>query len=71
MKTKKYIVTIKCDDTTQTFIIKSLLTKNELYDEFTKMYDEFDDIIINECSLNFNFAYVLKYENETMKSLYL
>ena len=67
----KYIVTIVCDETTQHFIIKSLLSKNELYDELCKIYDEFDDIIINKYLLNFNFAYILKFKNETMKKFFL
>lgn len=67
----KYIVSIICDETKQISIIKTKMSKKQLYDELCKMYDEFNEIIIHECMLNFNFAYVLKFENETMKKIFL
>ena len=67
----KYIVTIVCDETTQHFIIKSLLSKNELYDEFCKLYDKFDDIIISTCTLKFDFVYMLTCNNDLIKSLHI
>lgn len=67
----KYIVTIVCDEITQHFIIKSLLSKNELYYMFCKMYNKFNDIIISTCTLKFDFVYMLTYNNDLIKSLHI
>ena len=53
---KKYIVTIMCDETKIQIILKSKLTKKQLYDVLCKMYDDFDLCKINEKSLIFDFS---------------
>lgn len=56
---KKYIVTIMCDETKIQIILKSKMTKKQLYDVLCKMYDDFDLCEINETSLIFDFSYVV------------
>ena len=56
---KKYIVTIICDVTQIQIVLKSKLTKKQLYDVLCKMYDEFDLCEINETKLIFDFSYVV------------
>ena len=56
---KKYIVTIMCDVTQIQIVLKSKLTKNQLYNVLCKMYDEFDLCEINETKLIFDFSYVV------------
>ena len=58
-KKKKYIVTIMCDETQIQIVLKSKLTKKQLYDVLCKMYDEFNLCEINETSLIFDFSYVV------------
>ena len=48
-----------CDETKTQSILKSKLTKKQLYDVLCKMYDEFDLCEINETSLIFDFSYVV------------
>ena len=70
---KKYIVTIMCDETMIEMILKSKMTKQQLYNVLCKMYDDFNLCEINECILNFDFAYIVKNvgEQEQMKRCYV
>lgn len=65
---KKYIVTIMCDETMIEMILKSKMTKQQLYNVLCKMYDDFNLCEINECILNFDFAYIVS-NNETQEQL--
>lgn len=70
---KKYFVTIICDETKITMILKSKLTKQQLYNVLCKMYDDFDSCEIEETKISlFNFSYVVSniFTNEKLKRYY-
>ena len=57
---KKYIVTIMWNETKIQIVLKSKLTKKQLYDVLCKMYDEFYlcNIVEYDCKY-INFAYII------------
>ena len=64
---KKYIVTIICDETKMQFVLKSKMTKKQLYDVLCKIYDDFDLCNIDEYDCKYiNFAYIIS-TNEQIK----
>lgn len=64
---KKYIVTIICDETKMQFVLKSKMTKKQLFDVLQEMYDEYDSCNIDEYDCKYiNFAYIIS-TNEQMK----